>query len=35
MPLFREMRKNPRVAAVKNSSMPVQDIQIVLKWKVE
>ena len=28
MPLFREMRKNPRVAAVKNSSMPVQDIQM-------
>ena len=27
MPLFAEMRKNPRVAAVKNSSMPVQDIQ--------
>ena len=28
MPLFEEMRKNPRVAAVKNSSMPVQDIQM-------
>lgn len=28
MPLFREMRKNPRVAAVKNSSMPTQDIQM-------
>lgn len=28
MPLFREMRKNPRVIAVKNSSMPVQDIQM-------
>ena len=28
MPLFREMRKNPRVVAVKNSSMPVQDIQM-------
>ena len=28
MPLFEEMRKNPRVAAVKNSSMPVQDIQV-------
>ena len=28
MSLFREMRKNPRVAAVKNSSMPVQDIQM-------
>ena len=28
MPLFREMLKNPRVAAVKNSSMPVPDIQM-------
>lgn len=28
MPLFKEMRKNPQVAAVKNSSMPVQDIQM-------
>ena len=28
MPLFREMRKNPRVAGVKNSSMPTQDIQM-------
>ena len=28
MPLFREMLKNPRVAAVKNSSMPTQDIQL-------
>ncbi len=28
MPLFREMKKNPQVAAVKNSSMPVQDIQM-------
>ncbi len=28
MPLFREMRKNPRVIAVKNSSMPTQDIQM-------
>ena len=28
MPLFREMLKNPQVAAVKNSSMPVQDIQM-------
>ena len=28
MPLFREMLKNPRVVAVKNSSMPVQDIQM-------
>lgn len=26
--LFHEMRKNPRVIGVKNSSMPVQDIQI-------
>lgn len=26
--LLREMKKNPRVIAVKNSSMPVQDIQI-------
>ncbi len=26
--LFQEMLKNPRVKAVKNSSMPVQDIQI-------
>ena len=28
MPLFREMQKNPRVAALKNSSMPTQDIQM-------
>ncbi len=28
MPLFHEMKKNPRVVAVKNSSMPVQDIQM-------
>ena len=28
MPLFREMKKNPLVAAVKNSSMPTQDIQM-------
>lgn len=28
MPLFRKMRENPRVSAVKNSSMPVQDIQM-------
>lgn len=28
MSLFREMLKNPRVTAVKNSSMPVQDIQM-------
>ena len=26
--LLQEMRKNPRVVAVKNSSMPVQDIQL-------
>ena len=29
LPLFREMRKNPRVIGVKNSSMPVQDIQML------
>lgn len=29
--LLQEMRKNPRVVAVKNSSMPVQDIQM---WKM-
>lgn len=28
MTLFKEMLKNPRMAAVKNSSMPVQDIQM-------
>lgn len=28
MNLFEEMRKNPRVIGVKNSSMPVQDIQM-------
>ena len=28
LPLFREMRKNPRVIGVKNSSMPAQDIQM-------
>ena len=28
MSLFAEMRKNPRVVAVKNSSMPIQDIQM-------
>lgn len=28
VPLFEEMRKNPRVIGVKNSSMPVQDIQM-------
>jgi N-acetylneuraminate lyase len=27
VPLLQEMRKNPRVIGVKNSSMPVQDIQ--------
>lgn len=29
--LFAEMRKNPRVIGVKNSSMPVQDIQMFKK----
>ncbi len=28
LPLLREMRKNPRVIGVKNSSLPVQDIQM-------
>lgn len=28
IPLFKEMLKNPRVKGVKNSSMPVQDIQM-------
>ncbi|MHC1785647.1 MAG: dihydrodipicolinate synthase family protein [Christensenellales bacterium] len=28
LPLYREMLRNPRVKAVKNSSMPVQDIQM-------
>jgi len=28
MPLFKEMLENPRVIAVKNSSMPTQDIQM-------
>lgn len=28
MPLYKEMLKNPRVIGVKNSSMPVQDIQM-------
>ncbi|MDD3252541.1 MAG: dihydrodipicolinate synthase family protein [Lachnospiraceae bacterium] len=28
LPLLREMMKNPRVIGVKNSSMPVQDIQM-------
>ncbi len=30
IPLLKEMQKNPRVVAVKNSSMPVQDIQMFL-----
>lgn len=30
MPLLREMLKNPRVIGVKNSSMPVQDIQMFM-----
>lgn len=32
MPLFKEMRKNPRIIGVKNSSPAVQDIQM---WKAE
>lgn len=28
LPLLREMKKNPRVIGVKNSSMPTQDIQL-------
>ena len=32
MPLLKEMQKNPRVIGVKNSSMPVQDIQM---WRDE
>ena len=32
LPLLREMRKNPRLIGVKNSSMPVQDIQM---WRDE
>ena len=32
IPLLQEMRKNPRVIGVKNSSMPTQDIQM---WKDE
>ena len=32
LPLLKEMRKNPRVIGVKNSSMPTQDIQM---WKDE
>ena len=31
-PLLKEMQKNPRVVGVKNSSMPVQDIQM---WRDE
>ena len=30
MPLLREMLKNPKVIGVKNSSMPVQDIQMFI-----
>ena len=30
--LFMEMKKNPRVIGVKNSSMPVQDIQNYKAW---
>ncbi|MFI3175429.1 MAG: dihydrodipicolinate synthase family protein [Bacillota bacterium] len=32
VPLLKEMKKNPRVIGVKNSSMPTQDIQM---WKDE
>ena len=32
VPLLKEMQKNPRVIGVKNSSMPVQDIQM---WRDE
>jgi N-acetylneuraminate lyase len=32
MPLFEEMRKNPKVVAVKNSSMPTQDIQMFKQY---
>jgi N-acetylneuraminate lyase len=32
MPLFEEMRKNPHVVAVKNSSMPTQDIQMFKQY---
>ena len=35
MGLFEEMRKNPRVIGVKNSSMPVQDIQMFKQAAVE
>ena len=31
--LFREMRKNPRVIGVKNSSMPTYDIEVFLQRK--
>ncbi len=31
LPLLRKMRENPRVVGIKNSSMPVQDIQMFLK----
>lgn len=31
LPLLDEMLKNPRVKAIKNSSMPVQDIQMFLR----
>ncbi len=31
LPLLDEMLKNPRVAGVKNSSMPVQDIQMFIR----
>ncbi len=31
LPLFKEMRNNPRVIGVKNSSMPVQDIQMFVQ----
>ncbi|MDD3340481.1 MAG: dihydrodipicolinate synthase family protein [Lachnospiraceae bacterium] len=35
MPLYKEMLKNPRVIGVKNSSMPVQDIQMFKDVKGE
>ena len=35
MSLLKEMQKNPRVVAVKNSSMPVQDIQMFHDQGVE
>lgn len=31
LPLFDEMLKNPRVKGVKNSSMPIQDIQMFIR----